>query len=58
MCAESCGFQKLRMKTWMCRVLSAAVTVVFVGACSLERYKAEAAKEVYQIIDDKWSDET
>lgn len=35
-----------------------ATGVVFgiAGACSPEQYKAEADKEVYQIIDSKWQD--
>ncbi len=38
-------------------VLSAAVILGITGACSPEHYKAEADKEVYQIIDDKWQDD-
>ncbi len=41
---------------WLYWLLGAAVGVGFVGACSTEHYKAQADKEVYQIIDDKWQD--
>jgi outer membrane protein TolC len=37
-------------------VLCIAVIVGITGACSPEQYKAQADKEVYQIIDGKWSD--
>ncbi len=47
-------FQKLRL--WLWGLLGAGVFVGFVAGCSPERYKAEADKEVYQIIDDKWQD--
>ena len=47
-------FHKLRL--WLWRLLGAGVLVGFVAGCSPERYKAEADKEVYQIIDDKWQD--
>ena len=47
-------FQKLRL--WLWWLLGAGVFVGFVAGCSPERYKAEADKEVYQIIDDKWQD--
>lgn len=34
----------------------AAIALGLAGACSPERYKAEADKEVYEIIDSKWQD--
>ena len=40
----------------MCWLLGAAAILGIVGACSREHYKAEADKEVYQIIDSKWQD--
>ena len=36
----------------LCTVLA----VVFIGACEPEKYKVEADKEVYDIIDAKWDD--
>jgi len=38
-------------------VVGIAVISGFSGGCSPEQYKADADKEVYQIIDDKWDDE-
>lgn len=38
-------------------VLGFAVISGFSGGCSPEQYKADADKEVYQIIDEKWQDE-
>jgi outer membrane protein TolC len=37
-------------------VLGIAVIFGITGACSPEQYKAQADKEVYQIIDSKWQD--
>ena len=42
--------------TLACWVLAAGVVFGIAGACSPEHYKAEADKEVYQIIDSKWQD--
>ena len=47
---------KSQTQTLLRRVLSTAIALGFVAGCSPERYKAEADKEVYQIIDDKWQD--
>lgn len=47
-------FHKLRSWLWM--LFGASVLASLVMGCSPERYKAEADKEVYQIIDDKWQD--
>ncbi len=49
-------FCRFRFARWLYWLLGAAVGVGFVGACSSEHYKAQADKEVYQIIDDKWQD--
>jgi outer membrane protein TolC len=38
-------------------VLAAAIVFGIAGACSPEHYKAEADKEVYQVIDSKWRDD-
>jgi outer membrane protein TolC len=38
-------------------VLGVAVMLGFAGACSPEQYRADADKEVYKIIDDKWQDD-
>jgi len=40
----------------VCWVLAAAVVFGIAGACSTEQYKADADKEVYQVIDSKWQD--
>jgi len=45
-----------RFRLWLCRLFGAGVLVAFVAGCSPERYKTEADKEVYQIIDEKWHD--
>lgn len=37
-------------------VLSTAIILFIVGACSYEHYKAQADEEVYRIIDSKWQD--
>ena len=47
-------FQPLRLLFF---VLGFAVITGFSGGCSPEQYKADADKEVYQIIDDKWQDD-
>ena len=46
---------RIRPGAFLCRVLSVAVILGLAG-CSSEKYKAQADKEVYQIIDNKWSD--
>jgi outer membrane protein TolC len=38
-------------------VLGVAVVLGFAGACSPQYHKADADKEVYQIIDSKWQDD-
>ena len=38
-------------------VLGIAIILGFVGACSTEHYKADADKEVYEIIVGKWKDD-
>lgn len=50
-------FCKFRPVTLLCWVLGFAVMLGFAGACSPERYRADADKEVYKIIDDKWQDD-
>ena len=47
---------KSQTKTLLRWVLSTTSALGFAAGCSPERYKAEADKEVYQIIDDKWQD--
>jgi outer membrane protein TolC len=47
---------RIRLRTFLCRVLGIAVIIGLAG-CSPEQYKAQADKEVYQIIDNKWQDE-
>ncbi|MFC1604784.1 TolC family protein [Planctomycetota bacterium] len=47
---------KFRFVTLACWGLAAAAILGLVGACSPEQYKAEADKEVYQVIDSKWQD--
>ena len=49
-------FRRFPFVTLVCWVLAAAVVFGIAGACSPEQYKAEADKEVYQIIDSKWQD--
>jgi len=46
-----------RPVTFLCWVLGFAVMLGFAGACSPEQYRADADKEVYKIIDDKWQDD-
>ena len=50
------SLRRIRCETFLCRVLCFAVIVGLTGACSPEQYKAQADKEVYQIIDGKWQD--
>lgn len=45
-----------RFRLWLCRLLGAGALAGFVAGCSPEHYKADADKEVYQIIDEKWRD--
>ncbi|UCE46856.1 MAG: TolC family protein [Phycisphaerales bacterium] len=48
---------RYRGETLLCWVLGAATVIGLCGACSPEQYKADADKEVYEIIDDKWEDD-
>ena len=48
--------QIIRLDTFLCRVLGIAFILGLAG-CSPEQYKAQADKEVYQIIDSKWQDD-
>ncbi|MHC4203624.1 MAG: TolC family protein [Planctomycetota bacterium] len=50
------SLQRIRLETFLCRVLGIAVILGLAG-CSPEQYKAQADKEVYQIIDSKWQDD-
>ncbi len=50
-------FSKFRVVTLLCWVLGFAVMLGFAGACSPAYHKADADKEVYQIIDSKWKDD-
>ena len=47
------SLRRIRLETFLCRVLGIAVILGLAG-CSPEQHKAEADKEVYQIIDNKW----
>ena len=47
-------FQPLRLLFLLPGIV---VISCFTGGCSPEQYKADADKEVYQIIDEKWQDE-
>ncbi len=49
-------FCKYRTMTFLYRLLGIAVIFCIAGGCSPKYYKAEADKEVYQIIDGKWQD--
>ena len=49
----SCKFRFVALACWG---LAAAAILGLVGACSPEQYKAEADKEVYQVIESKWQD--
>ncbi|KPJ66252.1 MAG: hypothetical protein AMJ43_08680 [Coxiella sp. DG_40] len=48
-----CNFRPIVL---LCCGLYAVVIFGMVGACSPEHYKADADKEVYNIIDNKWQD--
>jgi hypothetical protein len=48
--------RRIRLGTFLCGALGVAVILGLAG-CSPEQYKAQADKEVYQIIDNKWRDE-
>jgi outer membrane protein TolC len=50
-------YGKFQPVTLLFFVLGFAVITGFAGGCSPEQYKADADKEVYKIIDDKWEDE-
>ncbi len=50
-------FGKFQPVTLLFFVLGFAVISGFTGGCSPEQYKADADKEVYKIIDEKWEDE-
>ena len=47
-------FRRFPFVTLAFWVLAAAIVFGIAGACSPEQYKAEADKEVYQVIDSKW----
>jgi outer membrane protein TolC len=49
-------FRRFQAGGLLCWVLGTAIVFGIAGACSREHYKAEADKEVYQIIDSKWQD--
>jgi len=48
-----CRFPFVTLVFW---ALAAGFVFGIAGACSPEQYKAEADKEVYQVIDSKWQD--
>ncbi len=50
-------YGKFQPLTLLFLVLGFAVLSGFSGGCSPEQYKADADKEVYQILDEKWEDE-
>ncbi len=50
-------FCRFPSSTAACWVAAAALALGITGACSPEHYKAEADKEVYEIIDSKWHDD-
>jgi outer membrane protein TolC len=50
-------YGRIQPVTLLFCVVGIAVITVFTGGCSPEQYKADADKEVYQIIEDKWQDE-
>ena len=50
-------FRRIQPKTFLCWVFGIAIVFGIAGACSPEQYKAQADKEVYQIIDSKWQDD-
>ena len=47
---------RFRFVSFLCWIFGIAVILGIVGACSTEHYKAEADRETYQIIDNKWQD--
>ena len=47
---------RFRFVPFMCWIFSVAVILGMVGACSTEHYKAEADREVYEIMAGKWQD--
>jgi outer membrane protein TolC len=49
-----CKFQSVTILYW---ILGVVIFLGFGSGCSREHYKAEADKEVYQIIDSKWEDD-
>jgi outer membrane protein TolC len=49
-------FYKYRPITSLCWGVGIAVILFMASSCSKEYYKAEADKEVYTIIDDKWQE--
>ncbi|MHC4629133.1 MAG: TolC family protein [Planctomycetota bacterium] len=46
--------RRFRGETLLCWVLGAAMILGFWAGCSPDQYRAEADKEVYEIIDAKW----
>jgi outer membrane protein TolC len=50
------SLRRVRLETFLSLALGMAVIAGLAG-CSPEHYKAEADKEVYQIIDNKWQDD-
>lgn len=54
---ENFMFRRIRPKTLLCCVFGIAIVFGLAGACSPQQYKAQADKEVYQIIDSKWQDD-
>ena len=50
-------YGKFQPLTLLFLVLGFVVISGFTGGCSPEQYKADADKEVYKIIDDKWQDD-
>lgn len=54
--AENCRSLRSRTLVLLARMLG-PVIVLSLGGCSTEHYKADADKEVYQIIDNKWQDD-
>ena len=54
---ENFMFRRIRPETFLCWVFGIAIVLGIAGACSPKQYKAQADKEVYQIIDSKWQDD-
>jgi len=50
-------FRRIRPETFLCWIVGIAIILGIAGACSPEQYKAEADKEVYEIIDSKWQED-